>query len=382
MSGARVTLLEANGIGWGASGRNFGQVVPYLRHPPAHTLRHFGPDIGERLIAAAAGAPNLVFDLIQRHGIECEAVRNGLLFAAHTTAALEGLQARRDFWRKRGVDLSVLNRGDTAQLIGGGSYVGSLLDPRGGTVNTVALARGLAREAIANGAAIHTQSNVLSLKRSDDHWLLTTRSGAVRAKAVVLATNAYTDSLWPGLAPSIVPMRIHQLATAPIDPQIRATILPGGQALTDTRRMASGIRLHQDGRIHVSTDGPWFSGVEQPDEAGAAARLARLFPQLGPIKWDYRWSGWVAMTPEEYPRLHRLGPDLFAALGYSGRGIGLSIVFGRELSDHIAGKPAQQLILPLTKPRRIGIAAINQLAAKTVIGYKRARDRIDAWGHR
>jgi len=313
-AGANVVLLEANEIGWGASGRNFGQVVPYLRHEPAHALRYFGPDFGNRLVAAAASTPDLVFGLIEQYNIACEPRREGLLFAAHSPRALRQLAERKRFWESRGVALSLNDRAGTSALIGGGAYFGSLLDPRGGTINPLGFARGLARAAIAAGAAIHTHSNVTELKKTHDRWLLKTQAGSVRAKSAVIATNAYSDGLWPGLQQSIVPVRIHQLASAPIGENLRGTILPGGHALTDTRRMASGVRLHADGRLHVSADGPRFSRREAADETGASARLLQLFPQLGSITWNYSWSGWVAMTPEEYPRLHQLAPSLFAAL--------------------------------------------------------------------
>lgn len=376
-TGANVIVLEANEIGWGASGRNFGQVVPYLRHEPAHAIRRFGSHYGERLIQAAAIAPALVYDLIGRHRIACQERRNGLLFAAHTFHFLKGLERRQAYWAKKGIALNLLDRQQAKDLIGGGSYLGALLDPRGGTLNALSFARGLAACAIKAGARIFTRSAATGLTQVGGTWHVSTRQGLIRARSVILATNAYSDRLWPGLAASIVPMRIHQLASQPIAESLRRTILPGGHALTDTRRMASGVRLHDSGRLHVSADGPYFTASEQADCDGAQQRLLALFPQIKSLEWEYSWSGWIAVTPDEYPRLHQLAPSLFAALGYSGRGIGLATVLGREIAQHISGKPRDSLCLPLTTPRRIGFAPVSQIAVKTVVAFKRLRDRLD-----
>ena len=127
-AGAKAVVLEANAIGWGSSGRNFGQVVPYLKHEPWTVLDHLGADRGERLIRAAADGADLVFALIERHGMGCEAARNGLIFAAHTPANLEKLRRRAAFWQARGVELPVLDAQAAARAIGGGSYWGALIE--------------------------------------------------------------------------------------------------------------------------------------------------------------------------------------------------------------------------------------------------------------
>jgi glycine/D-amino acid oxidase-like deaminating enzyme len=304
-------------------------------------------------------------------------MKNGLIFAAHTTRALKELETRAGFWERRGETLSLLDAAQTAEAIGGGDYPGALLEPRGGTLNPLAYARGLARAAMALGARIHTRSRATAISRDGFGWTIRTRSGSVDARTVILGTNAYTDRLWPGLARSLVPMRVYQLASQPLGSNLRRSLLPGGQALTDTRRMPSGVRLHPDGRLHVTTDGARFGATEAPEVRAAVRRVERLFPQLGPLQWEFSWSGWIAMTPDEYPRLHELAPGVFAALGYSGRGIGMATVLGRELARCIAGEPRQNLVLPFTDPKAVGFPLLNQMAVKTVIGYKRGSDALD-----
>jgi glycine/D-amino acid oxidase-like deaminating enzyme len=109
----------------------------------------------------------------------------------------------------------------------------------------------------------------------------------------------------------------------------------------------------------------------------ADKRIAQLFPQIGQVTWEYAWSGWLAMTRDEYPRLHELAPGVFAALGYSGRGLALATVLGRELARHLAGADPDSLVLPLTKPSAVGLPIVNHVAVKAVVAYKRMRDAIE-----
>jgi glycine/D-amino acid oxidase-like deaminating enzyme len=377
-AGARVVLVEANEIGWGASGRNFGQVVPYLKHEPAAALSTLGESWGRRMVEAAAAGPDLVFGLIERHRMACEARRDGLLFAAHTPAALTRFAARAAFWRDRGDPIVMLGPAEARMAIGGGRYWGAALERRGGTLNALGYARGLARVAQAAGAKLCTRSRAAALRRDGARWRVETAAGSVSAASVAIATNAYTDGLWPGLAQTIVPVRAYQLFTRPLSENLRRSILPGGQALTDTRRMISGVRRHADGSLHLSGYGAPFGPEAGPDYAGATARLRALFPQLGEIAWAGHWSGWIAMTTDEYPKLHEPAPGILAGLGYSGRGIALATIMGRELARRAGGAPAEALAFRTEPLRPIPFAAAARAVTRGIVTLYRLGDTIDA----
>jgi glycine/D-amino acid oxidase-like deaminating enzyme len=376
--GIAPLVVEAKEIGWGASSRNFGQVVPYFKHDHDHVLSHFGPDAGKRLIAAAGGTPDLVFSLIERHQIACTPVRKGLIFAAHSPAARAGLEQRTRFWQQRGAPVEMLDAGDTEALIGSPFYGACSLDRRGGTINPLAYVRGLASAAIKAGATIVTQTPVLGLSRTGAQWHLVTPRGEVIADTVVLATNAYTENrLWPRLRESVIPMRAYQLASRPLSENLRRSILPQGQPLTDTRPLFSGVRLHDDGRLQASADGPAFDHEGEAAAAKLSRRLQTIFPQLGSLEWEFRWAGWVAMTYDRYPHLHALAPGLWAGLGYSGRGIGLATLMGREIATRIAGAVHADLAFPVTplEPRRI--TRIARPLVSSLMTYYRLRDAFD-----
>jgi len=376
--GIAPLVIEAKEIGWGASSRNFGQVVPYFKHDQDHVLRHFGSELGERLIAAASNAPDLVFSLIERHKISCNPVRKGLIFAAHSPAARAALEQRTKFWQRRGAPVEMLDGRNAEALIGSPFYPACSLDRRGGTINPLAYVRGLASAAIKAGGTIVTQTRVLGLDRAGKQWRLRTPRGEVVADAVVLATNAYTeDRLWPGLRESVIPMRAYQLASRPLSENLRRSVLPQGQPLTDTRPLFSGVRLHDDGRLQASADGPAFDHEGAAAAAKLSRRLQLIFPQLGSLEWEFRWAGWVAMTYDRYPHLHALAPGLWAGLGYSGRGIGLATLMGRDIAARIAGAADEDLAFPMTPliPRRI--TRIAKPLVSSLMAYYRLRDALD-----
>jgi glycine/D-amino acid oxidase-like deaminating enzyme len=375
--GIAALVLEAKEIGWGASSRNFGQVVPYFKHDQDHVLNHFGPEAGERLIDTAGKAPDVVFGLIERHGIACRPVRNGLIFAAHSAAAREGLARRTEFWQRRGAPVEMHDGKDAADFIGSDFYASCSIDRRGGTINPLAYVRGLAAAAIKAGASILTRTPVTALARAGNQWRLATPQGEVLADTVVLATNAYTESrLWPGLRQSIIPMRSYQLVSRPLGENVRRSILPRYQPLTDTRLLFSGLRLHPEGRLQASADGPAFHGSGAAFVPKLNRRLAAIFPQIDGLEWEYRWTGWIAMTLDRYPHLHALAPGLWAGLGYSGRGIGLATVMGREIAGRVAGVAEQDLAVPLVPLRPRWVTRVARPLVNSLLTYYRIQDAI------
>ena len=372
-----VTVLERKTIGWGASGRAFGQVVPYLKHDAADILRHYGPDRGARVIDAVANGPALVGRLIDRLGIACDLMRTGLIFAAHSQAGARTLTARAAFWKQRGAAVELLSNAATEAAIGSEYYQTALLDHRGVHLNPYAYTLGIAKAAVAAGARCMEDARVDALRRTGDRWEVTGNFGAIRADAVIFATNAYTGALWTGLADSVVPMRGHGIVSAPLTDNVRRSILPGGQALTDTRRLFSGVRILADGRLHASLDGPAFGAESRPDVKKLETRLARLFPQLGRVRWDETWSGFVAMTPDHFPRVHHLAPGLFAGLGYSGRGIAAATMIGAELAARIRGVDDKDLVFPVSPLKPVAGRRFAAIGINALVAWWRLRDAID-----
>ena len=374
-AGTDVAVLEAKKIGWGASGRAFGQVVPYLKISEDEILRRYGAERGPQMIDAVAAGPDLVFELIERHRIPCWGVRTGLIFAAHAPAGRRALERRAAYWNGRGAPVEMLEGLRCTDAIGSDLYAAALIDWRGGHINPFAYVRGLAGAAAKAGAAIYTNTLVRGIMRRDNAWLIHAGQHQLAADSVIIATNAYSTGLWPGLRESVVPVRGHGFVTAPLSDNVRHTILPGRQSLTDTRRLFSGVRVLPDGRLHASAHGP-TSGPERPADWHAVnARVLRLFPQLDRVSWEQGWSGWVAMTTDHVPRVHELAPGLFTGLGYNGRGIAAATMMGRDLAALVGG--ASDTVFPRVPLRPLPYSGIAPLLVQGLARLYRVRDVID-----
>ncbi|MBO6276513.1 MAG: FAD-binding oxidoreductase, partial [Pseudomonas sp.] len=204
-SGVSVCVLDAGEPGWGASGRNGGQVIPGLKYDPDQLLERFGAERGEKIIEACGGAADEVFSLIREYGIACDATRKGWIQPAFSSATMKTLEGRARQWQQRGVAAELLDSDTVCQRIGTHNYVGGWVDPRAGSLHPLNYARGLARSALGRGVMIHSDSQVTDLRRIGTQWQLTTAQGhSVTAERVVLATNGYTDGLWPGLRQTVL----------------------------------------------------------------------------------------------------------------------------------------------------------------------------------
>lgn len=376
-AGRDVVVLEAGQIGEGGSGLNGGQVIAGLKHDPDVLESLYGERVGAQLAACSGSAPDLVFELISRHSIECDALRSGWLQLAVTERHLRSLEQRAGQWRSRGVDAAVLSDREAAALTGTRRYCGGWIDRRGGTVHPLAYLRGLARAAIGSGARVFVRSAVRRLSHSGGAWRAETAGGSVSAQTVVVATDAYTDRAFDALRRTVVAVPSIQVATAPLPPQLRASVLPGGQSVSDTRRILRYFRLDAAGRLLLGTRGS-YADIPVPAATPAHEHALReLFPQLAGSALAYRWGGYVAMTRDGVPHLHEPAPGLLAGLGYNGRGVAMATAMGRLLARRALGEPAESLDFPITDVRPIRLHSLSRLAARATIGYLQARDALE-----
>ncbi len=350
--GGRVGVFEAREIGWGASGRSFGQIVPYLRHDARKAQEILGQDRAARLIDAAAAAPKYIFELIDQLGIDCGKSENGLIMAAKTLRQLDSYKRRADFWANRGVSLQLLDTADTASEIGGGTYLGSILEPRGATVNPLLLSMGIARAAIAAGARVFEHSPISSLSRQSNGWRLETTGGQIFSPQVLMCTDTYTGDLWPDLSARMVYAQGYQVVSAPVSEETWSKILPTNRALTDASRLPSGIRKYANRRIHLSSDVSVSSIPPKTLFHSAARRIRELYPFAKDVQWERAWSCSIGMLPDQFPRLLEPAPGLLIGGGYSGRGMALSVVMGRELARRALTGLAPDEPFPSELPNR------------------------------
>lgn len=375
--GVRVAVLEAAEAGWGASGRNGGQVIPGLKIDPDEVEALLGGEKGRRLVAWAGNAPDLVFNLIKAHDIACSPVRNGWIQPAYTRASLKIIESRCAQWAARGAPVKMLERANLPDLLGTPRYIGAWLDTRGGSINPLGYSRGLAKAAIAAGAALYTSTPVTRLVRKGTTWDLRTPHATMTAHHVIVATGAYATDLLPELRRTIIPVRIGEVATKPLSETIARTILPGRQVASDWRRLLTSFRITPDGRLMMggSTATADLESAKIQDSLHRSAR--DLFGHLGDFQWEFFWSGVFAVTGDKLPHFHEPEPNVLTVVGCNGRGIAVSTGLGKLLAERVMGCPADDLPLPLTKMSPMYFHGLHRPVMRTLVGWKGVQDRFD-----
>lgn len=359
--GADVAVLEAEEIGFGGSGRNVGLVNAGMWVMPDDLPAALGETHGERLLRLLGDAPCAVFERVERHGIACEVERQGTLHCAVGTKGLAELRERQRQWRARGAPVRLLNARETAAKVGTSAYAGALWDKRAGTIQPLAYVRGLAQAAIATGARMFTSSPVVSAADEGREWRVHTPTGVLRARRVVVATDAYASGIWPEVRREQVHLPYFNMATPPLDEALRRSILPERQGAWDTKEILSSFRFDRQGRLVFGSVGALRGPGHAIHRDWGQRALAKLFPQLRGIGFEYLWYGQIGMTENSLPRFHKLGRDVISFSGYNGRGIAPGTVFGRCLADLMLGHIGEaDLPLPVTPADEVRHRALRE----------------------
>jgi len=374
--GTNALVLEAQEPGWGASGNNGGQLNPGLKADPDTVEATFGADLGRRMIAFAWNTPTFTLDLIRRHQIACEARQNGTLRAAYHETNAAAIESTAEQCLRRGMPVSVLDRDAVREATGTDRYARAMLDKRGGDLQPMSYARGLARAVIAAGAAVHGQTPALSLRREAGRWRIETPRAVVRADKILIATNGFTDDLWPGLRRTIVPVFSSIAATEPLPDDIARAIMPTRSVLYESGHITVYYRVDSSNRLLMGGRGP-MQWIRDPSAVAYLMRYAvLLWPALRGIRWTHGWNSRLAMTADHYPHVHEPAPGALVYLGCNGRGVALATAMGAQLARRLADGDAAEFAMPITTPKPIRFHALWPVAVKSVVLYGRIRDRL------
>lgn len=377
--GYSVTLLEGASVGWGASGRNNGQVIPILTsaEPDAWVARY--GDAGRRMVDLIGRSAETLFGLVREFGMAAEAEQTGWMQPAHSPGRVKLISKRIEAWQRYGFPMELKDAQETRDLVGSDFWHGAMLNPTGGHINPLAFARGLAKAAEGLGAVIHEDARVTEYTREGNEWRIKTEGGTLRARALILATNAYTGELVPSLAPrlarSLVPVLSWQMATEPLGDNLRAKIVPGRQAVSDTRGDLRFFRY--DARNRMITGGAVMGNrnIEARVRDKAAKNMAEAFPEMGVPEMTHVWSGYVGMNRDRFPRVHRIGPDGYAWMACNGRGVAFGTAMGRELARAVTGEDVETLALPLTEPHPFPAHGLVTRLAPTYLAWLKRADK-------
>jgi glycine/D-amino acid oxidase-like deaminating enzyme len=374
--GVEAIVLEAREPGWGASGNNGGQLNPGLKLDPDTIEATFGPDLGSRMIAFSYNTPVFTLELIRRLGIACDARQNGTLRAAYHESHARAVETTAAQCIARGMPVRLLDREALRTMTGTDRYVRAMFDARGGDVHPLNYARGLARAVLAAGSAIYGETPAISLSREGARWRVETPRATLRADQVLLATNGFTDDLWPGLRQTVVPLFSSIAATAPLPDAVARQIMPTRSVLYESGHITVYYRVDASNRLLMGGRGPmrWIR------DANAVAYLMRyaerLWPALAGTAWTHGWNSRLAMTADHYPHVHEPAPGVLAYLGCNGRGVALATAMGQQLAKRLAGGEAARIDLPITPLRPIRFHAGWPVGVRGAVLLGRVRDRL------
>ena len=335
--GYGAVLLEAKRVGWGASGRNGGQLGSGQRKDQDELERRFGFERAQQLWQLGEVAKTLVKDLIACHNIVCD-FKPGILYPVHKPALVDWvrryadkLQTEYHYPHARFVD-----RKELSEMLGTSAYSGAWLDGDAAHLHPLNYALGLAQAALQAGARLFEASRVTSYTRQGSYWTVRTVQGEVRAQHIILACNGYLGNLEPRLAGYIMPLNNFILATEPLGERARE-IIRDDVAVADSKFVINYFRLSSDRRL-LFGGGENYSRRFPPDiKRFVRPYMLKIYPQLADTRIDYGWGGTLAITLKRMPQFGRLEPNLWFAHGYSGQGVGLAALAGQLMAEALSG---------------------------------------------
>lgn len=379
--GEDCVLLEANRIGWGASGRNGGVVSSKFRPSFLKMAQVHGLDCARQMYALGKEAVDSLQGLIERFQIaEAGFCREGMLRCAHNRRAFEKVSAEAEWQRRELGDRTtrILSAEEVAEETGSRAFFGGVLTADAGMLHPLNYARGLARALSEQmGVSLHEGTPALQVRREGGRLVIETPGGCVRARRLLLASNSYSQfsPVSDRIRRAVVPFRSAIIATEPLNEELAGSLLVKGRSYGETRRMMRWFRK-AEGRFLFGGRGAF--GKE--DSAAAFQALHRgmvsLFPQLRHVPLAFKWSGHVAMTLDQLPHAGALDKEIFLAAGYNGSGVAMSGLLGRKVAEMMVGKQPDLGLMSIAGFRPVPFYPVREVGIRLVAAWYGFLDRI------
>ena len=371
--GVRVILLEAHRVGWGASGRNGGQIGVGQRVDPETIARLADEGLARDAFVLGRDAALYVRELVERHAIDC-ALKPGVMYVNHRARFDAATRAHAEHLAKAyDHDAVYLSPKEVSDRLGAVEVSGGMLEPSGGHLHPLAYARGLARAALAAGATLHEMTEATAIEGTT----VQTARGRVLADRVVVACNGYLGKLLPEVAAKVMPINNFVLATEPLGERRAAALIRDDLAVADSRFVVNYYRLSEDRRM-LFGGGESYGWIFPRDLKGfVRKRMLAVFPQLADVKVTHAWGGTLAITPTRLPVWGELRPGVFNASGYSGSGVALATMAGAVLAEAIGGvRRRLETMARLPVPAFPGGARLRQPILVAAMLLARMRDAL------
>ena len=335
--GYKVTVVEGAGVGWGASGRNGGQIVNGLNASLSTIKRRYGEDSARFVGEQVQVGGKIIRRLINQYNIDCD-LKEGNIYAAYTDAHMRELEAKKELWSSYGMnDHQLLDKAAINKLVDTKAYVGGMLDTTGGHMHPLNLVLGEAKALESLGGVIYEQSPVVRVDHDAAKPVIETAKGKITCRVLVLAGNAYLGHVVPKLVSRVMPVSTQMMTTVPLGEDRAKSLIPSDMCVEDVRYILDYFRLSADNRL-IFGGGTVYGGTDPADVvAKLRPNMEKVFPQLKGVAIEHAWSGNFALSFSRVPQMGKLGKSTFFAHGYSGHGVTGSHLFGSILADAIHG---------------------------------------------
>ncbi|RVU38278.1 FAD-binding oxidoreductase [Hwanghaeella grinnelliae] len=335
--GYKVTIIEAARVGWGASGRNGGQIVNGLNASLQTIKKRYGADTANFVAGLVQEGGEIIRERIKTYDIQCD-LKNGNIFAAYTAAHMRELEDRLNLWAGYGItNQELLDKGQLRAHVNSDAYIGGVIDHSGGHMHPLNLALGEAAAFERLGGVIYEQTAAVNVDAAAAKPIVTTAGGSITCNTLVLCGNAYLGHVVPTLASRVMPVSTQIIATEPLGADLAHALLPTDICIEDVRYILDYYRLSADKRM-LFGGGLVYGGTDPSDiKAKLLPNMGKVFPQLKNTKVEYAWSGNFALSFSRVPQMGRISANTYFAHGYSGHGVTGSHTFGRILSEAIDG---------------------------------------------
>ena len=334
--GYSVIVLEGARVGFGASGRNGGQIVNGYSRDLETIARRYGQDKAIKLGAMSLEGGQIIRDRVAKYHIACDLVDGGF-FAAFTPKQIREMEAHKALWEKHGhTGLEMVSKAEVGKYVKADRYAGGMIDRFGGHIHPLNLVLGEAAAVESLGGRIFENSRVTDVEMGANPIVRTVR-GSVRAKYVLVCGNAYLGKLLPQIGDRMMPVSSQVMATEPLDAALIEDLLPANYCVEDANYILDYYRRTADNRLLYG--GGIGYGGQDPKNLTAVIRpnMLKTFPQLENVKVDYAWSGNFALTLSRIPHMGRLSNNVYFSHGDSGHGVTTTHLLGKILGEAVAG---------------------------------------------
>lgn len=338
--GYKVAVIEGARVGWGASGRNGGQIVNGLNASLQMIKKRYGQDTANFVAGLVQEGGEIIRERVATYDIQCD-LKHGNIFTGLTAAHMRELEERRALWASYGLhNQDMLSKSELRDHIGSDVYAGGMIDHTGGHMHPLNLCLGEAAAFESLGGVIYEQSPVISADTDAAKPVVRTRDGTMTCNTLLLCGNAYLGNVIPALTARVMPVSTQMMATVPLG-DVADELLPTDHCVEDVRYILDYFRLSADKRL-IFGGGTVYGGTDPADvEAKLRPAMEKVYPQLKGVKVEHAWSGNFALSFSRVPQMGRLGNNTYFAHGYSGHGVTGSHTFGRILSEAVAGDRAR-----------------------------------------